>query len=172
MNNRVQMQAHNDALQAAWDRDRSFPSFRFTVTERFVNSHAELSWIRSAYLAAFAALGWRYILRPELQPIRDQIKNPETKILPRLSGFNPEAPTDRKGILLVESPNDLRGVFVTIGRHGVFLPGPPWAAQSCSELSQAITDWSAAESRHQMMLSGKEVPWPKNPMYLLDPDSD
>lgn len=51
-------------------------SFTVTPQLRYFPDRAMISWIRTAYLAAFALSGWRYILQPALQPIQDQLKHP------------------------------------------------------------------------------------------------
>jgi HNH endonuclease len=51
---------------------------RFTVTPhiRYSPDRARVSWVRTAYLASFALLGWNYILQAALEPIRSQLLNP------------------------------------------------------------------------------------------------
>ncbi len=42
---------------------------------------ARVSWLKSAYLALFALLGYRYAMHPFLGPVRHQIQNPEQEHL-------------------------------------------------------------------------------------------
>jgi hypothetical protein len=87
------MEQHMRALSQTGSTD-----FRFTVTPRlrYFPDRARVSWVRTAYLAAFAVFGWRYILQPALQPLRDQPQNPLAVTLPRLSMYNPEADPSRQ----------------------------------------------------------------------------
>jgi hypothetical protein len=42
---------------------------------------ASVGWLRAAYLVAFATLGCVYILRQELEQVRQQIQDPQATIL-------------------------------------------------------------------------------------------
>ena len=77
--------------------DTRSTDFRFTVTPqlRLFPDRAQVSWIRTAYLAAFALFGWKYVLQPGLQPIREQFINPSA------SRFRCSARTTQMGILTV-----------------------------------------------------------------------
>jgi hypothetical protein len=65
-------------------------SFTVTPQLRYFRDRAMISWIRTAYLAAFALSGWRYILQPALQPIQDQLKHPSAVTLLLLSTYDPD----------------------------------------------------------------------------------
>src|ERR1022692_895759 len=95
----------------------------FTVHTRFDEARARLSLIRAAYLAAFAALGWSYILRLVMQPIRDQLKNPTAQILETYIFRDPESSNATRRVLLVDDPDDLKCVAVMLGEYSIFLPG-------------------------------------------------
>lgn len=151
------------------DGDRE-PDLGFTITEKFLPERAKASWIRTAYLAAFAALGWLYVLQRELQPIRDQLKHPDEKILPALTSYDVKAPSSRRQIHLIHEPTDIRCVLVSMGQHGVFLPGLG-NPLSCVELSEAI---SRRVGGSQSMLNirfdhAQEVPWPSLAHIHLGP---
>src|SRR5262249_7665240 len=74
--------AHFEALKAYVESGNSRPNYSFTVDTRFDETRARISWIRAAYLAAFAALGWGYIFRGVMDPYRNQLQWPESEILP------------------------------------------------------------------------------------------
>jgi hypothetical protein len=46
---------------------------------------AKVSWLKSAYLALFALLGYRYAMHPFLGPVRQQIQDPEQEYLSAFS---------------------------------------------------------------------------------------
>jgi hypothetical protein len=166
--------AHFDIFNEYVDRKDLHPRLSFTVHTYFDETRARYSWIRSAYLAAFAGLGWTYILRSVMQPIRDQLASPDEEILPTHMLRTPSADPSVRRILLVDDPDELRCVAVVMGEHTVFLPGleRPLVYE---ELIAAIADAKElqADSQLSMNLRGKEVPWPRRATYLLDgPASD
>lgn len=72
---------HFEALHTFVESRNPNPKHSFTVQTRFDEARARISLIRSAYLAAFAALGWSYIFREVMDPFRSQFKQPDEKIL-------------------------------------------------------------------------------------------
>ncbi|MGW2559642.1 HNH endonuclease [Streptomyces sp. NPDC001514] len=165
-NNPVMVDAHEEALRRASESDAA-ASLSFTLSERFSSTRADVSWVRSAYLAAFTALGWRYILRPELDPVRALLRDPENPSRPPFIGFNPKSNVGRREIMLVESPGDLSGVCVIIDQFAVFLPDP-WGTSTCESLADVLSQYRGEGGKVMPSLSGKVVPWPAKPMYLLD----
>jgi hypothetical protein len=108
-----------------------------TPQGRYSSDHARISWVRTGYLAAFALFGWRYLLQPALQPVRDQLKDPSSVTLPPLSMYIPGGDPDRRDIWVVKEPAGRRSLLVLSGRHGVFLPfaGDP---RTLSQLADSI----------------------------------
>jgi hypothetical protein len=167
-------QNHPDAIEAlrlqvreAANQAQDPPSFNFTILEEFNSTRANISRIRSAYLAAFATFGWCYILRPELDPVRAQLADGNAEISPLLVGYDPTATADRRGIKVVESPEDIRSVLVTMGQYVVFLPGFEQPL-SCDELGEALHKHANSGNGPYIGLTGAEIPWPKYPRYLWD----
>jgi hypothetical protein len=60
-------------------------------SERLLTVRAQLSWVRAAYLAAFSALGWRYVFLRCLDPLREQLAAPTANVLPPLAMVDPTA---------------------------------------------------------------------------------
>ncbi|MEV0117579.1 HNH endonuclease [Streptomyces sp. NPDC050844] len=165
-NNPAMVKAHDRALRSASERGEE-SSFKFTIAERFSPQHADVSWLRSAYLAAFAALGWRYILRPALDPIRVQLKESAPAELPAVIGFNPDVDSGTREIMIVHEPESLRSVLVAIGGYSVFLPDP-WGSLTIEQLERGIEGLRDEFGKVDLTLSGQVAPWPLNPLYLLD----
>jgi hypothetical protein len=159
--------AHMRALDGFAERGDQRPDFSFTVHTRFSETRARYSWIRSAYLAAFAALGWAYILRPVLQPIREQLTNPESEVLSTYMFRDPEADATTRRLLLVNEPEELRCLSVVIGEHGVFLPGV-FDPLTMDELAHRFAARCDENQQLHVTLNGKLVPWPSRAMYFLD----
>lgn len=136
-------------------------------TIRISPNHARVSWLRTGYLVAFAALGWSYILRSTLDPLRAQFEDPLNITVPPLSLYEPTADPLRREVLIVEEPDEQRSVVISIGRRLIFLPaidGP----RSLDELADALGSHHTAR-RLQYSFFGKRLPWPRKPQYLLDP---
>jgi hypothetical protein len=145
----------------------------FELTRRVQVVRARLSWVRAAYLAAFAALGWRYICMPNLAPLRTQLADPDATLLPPLALFDPGAAPDSRDLVVVQEPHELRSLAVVLGRYTVFLPGledpQPFMslAFALSRSPRQLTS-PGAPDRRQIPWRGKQIPWPTEPMYALD----
>jgi len=156
-------EAHWRELSATWSTD-----FRIEITPqaRYSPDHARISWVRTGYLAAFALFGWRYILQPALQPVRDQLMDPAAVSLPPLSMYIPDGDPGRREIWVVKEPAERRSLLVLSGRHGVFLPLPD-DNRTLSQLADSIGTHTAGPVRH--VFTGDMIPWPPGPEHLLDP---
>jgi len=158
----VRMEEHMRMLSETRSTD-----FRFTVTPRlkYFPDRARVSWIRTAYLAAFALFGWKYIMQPALQPIREQLMNPSTITLPLLSMYDPKGDPDRHELWAIKQPTEQRSLLVISGRHGVFLPVPN-DPRSLEELARSL---GRADEPVRYAFTGDMFPWPSRPEHLLDP---
>lgn len=159
--------AHLEALDAYVESGNPRPSHSFTVHTRFNEARARISWIRAAYLAAFAALGWNYIFRGVMDPYRKQLQQPDVSIVPTYILRDPNASPEERRVLLVDRPDELRSVAVVMGEHTVFLPSL-FRPMTCDELVEAFASRCTDGDRLNVSLDGKEVPWPKQATYFLD----
>jgi hypothetical protein len=124
-----------------------------------------LSWLRAAYLVAFAAFGYRYIARPALEIVREQIKRPKERMLPYMTGTDHSAaPTARKLLVGLE-PADLACIAVQFGDRMLFLP-------SLADDEDFYPRLVAAGHKRpgQITVHGPEVRWPTEPVLALDFD--
>lgn len=139
-------------------RDGSTTGVDFTLTGDvgFVADHAHASDLRDAYLAAFALLGYRYILWPDLDDIRRQIADgaPNNNLLWRTDLFQ-----DFQGLITLTEPVECVGVITPRGRC-VFLPWPNKAA----ELSAWLDDGESVTAN----LAPRGYSWPHDMPMLLD----
>ena len=87
----------------------------------FSRPRAATSWLRSAYLAFFAALGYRFIVRPELDIVRDRIKNPESNTLQTFRVIQHNAVCE-PALIRIDTPDVFRSYAMFYGRNVVFLP--------------------------------------------------
>lgn len=110
----------------------------FQTAEGFRVKSAGLSWVRAAYLAAFAVFGYRWMLiHSALEQLRRQLHDPGADIVnvPILRDENEDE--DARRIFLVDEPHDLAGsIAVILGTRAVVLPGEAfgWTFERTSEI--------------------------------------
>ena len=160
----------NVELTRRWREGEGWPTA--TLSVRFRNSvslrRASVSWLRAAYLAAFAVLGYRYAFRTELDLVRKQIRQPDT---PLINAFYQKVPADTAdgwAIVLLSAPRWARGVAAQMGEHLVLLPYLDDAGTYYERLV------SESEDGMTVNFAGKAFPWPKRAEFRLDyvPPSD
>lgn len=159
--------SHLAALDAYVESGNPNPNASFTIHTRYDEARARLSWIRASYLTAFAALGYAYIWREIMNPIRDQLKCPDVGVLPTYMLRRPDALPDERRILLVNEPDELRCVAIIVREQTVFLPGLE-RALTWEGLAEAFRRHRKSDGQLSVNLNGKEVPWPMRPRYFLD----
>jgi hypothetical protein len=149
-----------------WAVEGSGGRLGFRLTETLLPVRAPLSWVRAGYLAAFAALGWRYAFLKHLNPLRAQLADPTANLLPPLAMVDLGAPRDRRELLVVREPNELRSLAVVLGRYTVFLPGLE-DPQPFEAISAALAQFAELPTPRPRYV-GKSIPWPTKPRYDLD----
>lgn len=120
---------------------------------------AQVGWLRAGYLAAFAVLGYSYILHPCMAPLRKQFANPTKVIIPKFYMRIPYADTRARRILIVREPQVFRGIAVQVGRQMVFLPRLG---------DSALYDRLGTEPARNILLEGVLSRWPEGPSFGLD----
>lgn len=84
---------------------------------------AKVSWLKSAYLALFALLGYRYAMHPFLGPVRHQIQNPDHEHLHSFSLRLPQPlPFSECRVFRISTPELPACWGVQMGPILVFLP--------------------------------------------------
>jgi hypothetical protein len=170
VNNPRDLEARTRTLDAWAAGEASDGRMGFRLTERVSVVKARLSWVRAAYLAAFAALGYRYASQSLLDPVRAQLADPAADLLPPLGLYDPDAPPDQRRLFLVQQPHELRSLAVVLGRYTVLLPGLE-DLQPVEDLAAAlgrVPVLPGSPGRRALQWAGKEVPWPAKPVYALD----
>lgn len=120
-----------------------------------------VAWIKAGYLAAFASLGYRYILDPALDPVRRQIANPKTDVF----GYGVMTLDDKAEepqIVWVREPGVLRGFLVRFGLKGVSLP-----AQGNRSFYPEVNEY-AKNRNGRCRFHGLTFALPKRPTFALD----
>lgn len=155
-----------DDLQGILDTyvDSGSQDWAFQLSPTILSSDAKqrVSWLRAAYLAGFAALGYRYIFREVLDPVREQIKDPDRRVISFFHFYRKQSLSLDYFLLLVHFPRWGKGLLVQMGRHYVMLPFLDGDDGYYARLETS----AAAETRTRLM--GKLVPWPRQPEHLLD----
>lgn len=128
----------------------------------FTRGRMEVSWLKSGYLAAFAAFGYRYALRKVLEPVLRQIAVPTKQLVDDFHILIPSPDSRARAIVLVSDPSWVQGILVVMGRHGVLLPLHDDDFHFYDRLAE-FRDTPA-----QQQIQGVELVWPSPPRFELD----
>jgi hypothetical protein len=105
-----------DQLHAA--REGTLLNFEF---QGGIRRNAEISLLRAAYLAAFAKLGYRFVIREVFEPIRRLIEDPGCGALDNFHTYLPGLPSGHR-IGFITAPSWAVSLFVQFDSHLIFLP--------------------------------------------------
>ena len=130
---------------------------------------ANLSWMRSAFVAAFATFGYLYTFQPAFDKLLTQIQNPnDHSDIPLPILFDDAAPVDTRKIALVIGPQPLRSVMVRMGQMTVFLPSE-WDDNFFHEFGDRRAQVVAsAPDPTALSLDILAFDWPRSPQHLWD----
>lgn len=137
-------------------------TFQITVSGGYKRHTADVAYLKSAYLAAFAKFGYRWIFTPSTEIIREQIRNPGKILLEGARIYVKASKSTEFTFYLAEKPFPY--LFALMGETGVFLP---WLEGDAGEL------YSWLEKRRNKTNSLKctfkdKWPWPKRMELMLD----
>jgi hypothetical protein len=138
----------------------NWQDFSFSIEfPAFSPERARASWLRSAYLAFFAALGYKFIFRPELDNVRARIREPQLEVPKTFRLIMGESfePT----LLRIKIPENLRSYAMFYGRNAIFLP-----RYNDHELYSRLEQ--SASGRLSATLSATNYPWPDGPTFFHD----
>jgi hypothetical protein len=153
-----------EALDRAVDEGIVGSSFGIRFEEGYRHRESMIGWLRAAYLVAFAALGYQYILIQALNCVRDQIRTPTVTLIKSFSVVVPKASPQERQLVFLEEPAEIRSLIVWMGAHMVFLPEP-----ESGELGfYARIEAGLAKLGGRAQCKGQRVPWPTRPVFALD----
>jgi hypothetical protein len=132
---------------------------RFSI--RHSQMRESVGWLRVAYLYAFVALGYRFIMRPELERIRDQIRRPDESVARQVMK-HVDPTSEPGGISFVHEPEDFRSILVRIGRNLFFFPEFDRAQDFYERLEKA------KGTGQKLTLSGVHMDLPRQPTFAFD----
>lgn len=136
----------------------------FELDRGFRYRPALVGWLRAAYLVAFAAMGYRYVLHPNLLSVRRQLAEPTAAHLGIFSGIDSEAHPDARRLLLVNEPVPFRSLLVQMGRNLVFLP----RREGEGDLYQRLAAELTPDRLYTTKFTGEPMHWPDEPTHAED----
>lgn len=108
------------------------PIFNIEMQRNSNERKAEIALLRIGYLLAFSIFGYGFLINSGLYKVREQIKNPDKEILPKVFWLPFEFPIENEGINIVTLPKELRCFLVVFRlktksksrQFSIVLPGP------------------------------------------------
>ena len=132
--------------------------FQIRFRKRHIPRRSEISWLRSAYLLAFAWLGYRYVCRDVLDSVRSQIREPAKRYIELFCVYNEAA--DARRIIAIREPQWMRGIAVSAHGRLVLLPMFDNDHGFYERLADSVGDG--------LRIRGHAFGWPEKAMYHLD----
>ena len=139
----------------------NWQNFQFHVEfNQYSPERAAVGWLRVAYLAFFAALGYRFVLRKELDVVRAKIRDPLGCELRNFRLSSSEFCSEPQ-LLRVEAPDRFRSYLLRYRNHSIFLP-----RYGDGTLYERLAGYEGGVSE---TFRGKVYPWPVGgPAFLHD----
>ena len=158
------VEAVKDILNKRVDQGAGLPKLKLRFPS-YDRQRYQVSWLRSGYLAAYAALGYSYIYRSQLDAVRRQVANADQKLLQNFYLELGEQAAGSRAVVIVLDPQWAMGVVVQWDQHLVFLPLK----------DDAIAYYEQLKSKEgvKVALRGKALNWPSSPteaQFLFDFD--
>ena len=119
---------------------------------------ASVSYLKSAYLIAFTQFGYRYIFREQIETVREQILNYETRIIDKFCASSNDRNDFTNSIVLIDEP--LKALVIKFKTKYIFLPFLESVENFYEYISNCISD--------DIYLSGKFLPFPQKPEFIFD----
>jgi hypothetical protein len=129
--------------------------------EGFRHRESLVAWLRAAYLVAFTALGYYYILDQALNCVREQIWTPAATLIKIFSATVPGASPQERLLGFLEEPVEIQSVIVRMGDQILFLPEP-----GDMDFYTRVEGLAKAASSAQFRM--KKLPWPTRPVFAMD----
>jgi hypothetical protein len=97
------------------------PSIKLALPKlRFKQRRAAISYLRAAYLAAFAAMGYAAVARQSFDLVRQQICEPDMKHVPHF--FYRDDDLHEYDVVVIEEPNWASSIMVLMRNYRITLP--------------------------------------------------
>jgi hypothetical protein len=134
-----------------------------TLGPAYQDTQANLSWLRTAYLARFAVGGYPFIFNPALDVVRRQILRPDQFLLGGrfISAYGNDSLT-QKVICNVKKPLVVASPGVKIGPYTVLLPPPGADTTFYARMEQ---------EKPAGQFTADAWAWPKEPSFGMQSES-
>jgi hypothetical protein len=144
-------------------------SFTLSIDTTVGLWRAQVSVLRSAFLATFAWLGYSWAFHRNLLLVRRQLRDPSAKLIPRFPGLRLGDHESERALGLIHEPHWLRGVIVQMGPYQVLLPFNESAESFYGRLAERLDGEfaSGAESWDLRLDCGRRE-WPQLPELRID----
>lgn len=130
--------------------------------DRVKRRRADVGWLKSGYVVAFATWGYMYAFAPALKVVHRQLDRYDEEIIPCFKLTNRDSSRESRGLFYVRRPRELQGVAVWIGQHIVLLPPHGRDIAFYDRIAPLI---NRAEN---ITLQGDAYSWPTEPKHTLD----
>jgi len=142
--------------EKSWDGQQ----FNVSTIHGFHPWLSKIGDLRTGYLVAFAAFGYRYAFDNRLKPIREQLKNPHEHILDFFWSFSGWGDQNKRVLAIAHEPVEI--VFISLNNSNIILPWLDGPKNPYKELAAIHSDGD------NINFKGKEVPWPDQLRLELD----
>ena len=151
------VQSHLESLAG---KDASGGEFHFEFSIKHNEWRERVAWLRVAYLYLSALLGYTFVLREVLNPVRDQFRRPDEKLVPQVIKTMID-PIPEDCIVSISRPAELVSFAVKLRRWMFFFPGFVDTDSFYSRLSEL-------PEKGELSVSGKRLDIPTEPKFLCD----
>jgi len=143
------------------EKIQSNKGFNLRDTVSYSRRTADIGYLKTAYLAAFAKFGYSYILRLALNRVREQIKDPSSRVLETVRVYCDGISISKKVFLLFHEP--IRCLGIKVENSIVCLPLPDGDDIFYKTLAEM-----RASGRIFTWRSNATIKWPKRFELPLD----
>ena len=145
-------------------KDTVGATLKATIWGGYRQREADVGYLKSAYLAAFAKFGYTWVFNADTDPIRRQIRDPRSEVLKRFRvGFSDGDGSPGDGFYRMVQP--ISAMMVRMGIVGIFLP---WIQ---GIKATDIADWIELEKATAPTANHTYIefsPWPDDMELLMD----
>ena len=157
-NNPEHLAAQNEHLTKLVESRQENHEFGVRASFRATPQQVFISNLRAAYLAAHALLGYSYICQAQLTVVREQIQDPEAKLVPRIAQQSARDAGLPQETMIFELTKPVPSIGVHLPPFILILPPVGGTGDFYAQLSAVLAD---------AKLEGSAIAWPTGPAYWI-----